>query len=432
MTARNYVVPTLLALSVACQNRAARVDSDPAPVPAPAASTHVPYARGPLAPALPYPPGPWRTAAPQDVLRLVLWPAHLLVRYDGVKVPDDVPFKMADFHSVPAPPTRSRDEALALARELARRAQENPERFAELVREHSEDLPRRELGGSLGGIPAEQLTPWPEVLDALTALAPGGVSNVVETWYGFHVFQRRAAPPPDTVSGRRIVIAHDQARFLSAVRIDAQPARSRSEAFALARQLHERARAAPEEFPNLVERYSEHPDRVIGGDIGTWHNHDLTHFPWEVEALDQLEVGEVAPPFDSLFGVELVMRVPNVERVSYAIEGIRLVCNPAAPDSDPESVASVQAEATRLSNELRQDPSRLEALSQRYSPYRDQWLDGRGLPELTAAIREVAVGEVLPTPTRSGRYFLIGRRVPPRAFPPVTALIDLPAPPPGG
>jgi hypothetical protein len=334
---------------------------------------------------------------------------------------------MADFHSVLPPPTRSRDEALSIARDLARHARGNPEYFAALVREHSEEIVTRERGGSLGGIPASQLSPWPQVLDALTALAPGEVSDVVETWYGFHVFQRRAAPPHDTVTGRRIVIAHDQARFLSSVRDHTQPARSRNEAFALARHVYEQASTSPGSFAQLVERYSEHPDRVIGGDFGTWSNRELTPFPTEVEALDQLEVGQVAPPLESLFGIEIVMRVPNPERSTYAFEGLQLYFDPAVPDGDPKSRSSVQAEARRLNEELRRDPSRLEALTQQYARYRAQWWDGRGLPGLTAAVRELTVGDVLREPAQWGTVVLVGRRVPPHAETPTTALIELPA-----
>lgn len=425
MTLRHHLVLTLLAL--ACQQPGPAASAAPQPIPAISASEPASLERGLLAPALSYPPGPWRAASPDDLERLVLWPSHLLVRYDGVKNAEDVPFKMADFHSVPAPPTRSRDEALALARQLAQRAREKPERFEELVREHSEDLARSERGGSLGGLPATQLSAWPEVLDALTALAPGEVSDVVESWYGFHVFQRRPAPPPDTVTGRRIVIGHEQARFLRIRRGDSPPARSRTEALALAQRLYEQARAAPERFPELVERYSEHPDRLVGGDFGTWSNHELTPFPSEVEALDQIEIGQVAPPFDSLFGIELVMRVPNPERAAYAFEGVELYFDPSVSDGDPKSRASVQAEAQRLTDELRRNPSQLEALWEQHAPYRDQWWDGRGLPELTEAVREVAIGDVLREPPRSGTLFLVGRRTEPRTQAPIAALLELPA-----
>jgi len=424
MSFRNCIVSALLGVALACQKPPG---VDAAPQTSPAASALGPAARSRgLRPALAVAPGPWRKAAPEDLARLVLWPAHLLVRYDGVIDHENVAFKMAAFHSVLPPPTRSRDEALALARQLARAAREAPERFGEFVRQHSEDIVTRESGGSLGGVPADQLMPWPEVLDALTALAPGEVSDVVETWYGFHVFQRRAAPPPDTVTGRRIVIAHDQARFLSALRDGSQPARSRGEAFALAQQLYERARAAPHEFHELVQAYSELPDRIVGGDFGTWSNRELTPFPREVEALSQLAVGQVAPPMDSLFGIEIVMRVANPARVVYALDGLQLPFDPGAPEGDSQSRAHVQAEALRLNEALRQDPTQLAVLSQRHTPYRDQWFEGRGLPAVTVAVREIEIGQGLRAPATVGNTIVVGRRIAPSTPEPIAALSELP------
>ncbi len=431
MILRDHLTPIALALLLACQKPTSGVEVTPQSIPANPDLAPASSGRGKLAPALSYPPGPWRKASPESMDRLMLWPSHILVRYQGVIDAENVPFKMADFHSVLPPPARSRDEALVLTREIARRAREEPDRFAELVRQHSEDIVTRDRGGSLGGMRATQFLPWPEVLDALTALAPGGVSDVVETWYGFHVFERRPAPEPDTVTGQRIVIGHDQARFLSMLRGGGQPPRSREEAFAFAQRLYERARGAPREFPKLVEAYSELPDRVVGGDFGTWSNRELSPFPREVEALDQLAVGEVASPLDSLFGIEIILRVPNPERLTYATDGLQLYFDPAAPDDDPNSRTSVEAEAVRLNELLRRDPSQLEVLSKQYPRYRQQWIDGRGQAVLAVAVREVAVGDVLRVPAAVGRSFVIGMRIPPSAVAPVAALIELPASPGG-
>lgn len=415
----------LLLVALACQQLAPAPDAEPQVTTASAADPAASEG-GLFAPVRSSPPGPWRTASAEDLERLVLWPAHLLIRYAGSKDSDNVAFKMADFHSVPPPPTRSREEALALARELAQRAREAPAHFAQLVRAHSEDIVRRDRGGSLGGIPATQLTPWPEVLDALTALGPGEVSDVVETWYGFHVFQRRAAPEPDTVTGRRIVIAHDQARYLSILRGGSQPARSREEAMALAQRLYQQARNSPEQFPQLVDGYSELPDRVAGGDFGTWSNRELTPFPSEVEVLDQLEVGAVAPPLDSLFGIEILQRVANPARATYAIDGLQLHFDPRAGEGNPQSRASVHAQAQALGAELQRDAAQLPALSKRHTPLRDQWLDGRGSAQLSVALRELELGEWLRSPVQVGRMWVVGRRVAPRTKATTASLIELP------
>jgi len=371
-----------------------------------------------------YPAGAWRSHA-GELERIVLWPSHLLIRYDGVKISDSVSFSMADFRAVPPPATRTRAEALALAIDLARRAREQPQRFADLVREHSEDLVGRESGGSLGGIPASQLSPWPEVLDALSQLKPGEISDPVETWYGFHVLKRRAPPAADTVSGRRIVITHSDAGF-SRVLSGIAPTRSRAEAFALAQRVYSEAKANPERFSELVRQHSEHRDRQVGGDFGTWSNREPAPFPREIEVLDGLDVGEVAPPFDSLFGIQVVQRVENRQRLAYAIDGLRLYFDPKAPATAQSSRENVQALALRYNRELLETPSLLPELQARHHRYNTQWLDGRGSPEVTAALAAVAPGELLPEPTRSVSHYVIGRRTEPARRPAPEPAFELP------
>lgn len=372
----------------------------------------------------PYPAGAWRLHK-GELEHVVVWASHLLIRYADVKVSDSVSFSMAAFRTVLPPATRTRDEALALAVGLSQRAREHPEHFAELVREYSEDLVRRDSGGSLGGIPAAQLTPWPEVLDALSSLRPGQISDPVETWYGFHVLMRRAPPAEDTVTGRRIVIGHSEARFL-AVANGVAPTRSRTDALALANRIHAQAKANPARFLELVLQRSEHRDRARGGDFGTWSNREPAPFPREIEVLTGLEVGEVSAPFDSLFGIQVVQRIENRPRPTYAIDGVRLPFDPNAADTDPRSPESALAQALQYHRQLLDGPQRLLDLQARQQRYDAQWLDGRGSPELTAALAAVAPGELLREPVRSASSYIIGRRREPISRPSPKPSFELP------
>lgn len=99
---------------------------------------------------------------------------HVLVAYQG-----------AD-HARPYV-TRTREEALALAEELRTRIL-GGEDFAEVAKQNSDDAGSAALGGDLGTFRREQMVP--EFSDAAFALAPGGVSKVVESAFGFHVIQR--------------------------------------------------------------------------------------------------------------------------------------------------------------------------------------------------------------------------------------------------
>lgn len=98
---------------------------------------------------------------------------HLLIRYAGAR-------------SAPEGVTRTQAEARALAGEL-RQAVVGGRAFDEVAREHSEDG-SAERGGDLGSLGRGLLQPPFE--EAAFALPVGGLSEVVETVYGFHVIQR--------------------------------------------------------------------------------------------------------------------------------------------------------------------------------------------------------------------------------------------------
>ena len=98
---------------------------------------------------------------------------HLLVMYAGSQ-------------RAPATITRSRDEAHARAEEALRRAR-GGEDWAALVREYTDEEGAPE-GGDLGVFGHGAMVPAFE--RAAFALEVGGVSDVVESPFGFHVIQR--------------------------------------------------------------------------------------------------------------------------------------------------------------------------------------------------------------------------------------------------
>lgn len=98
--------------------------------------------------------------------------AHILVTWDG---------------AWRSKQTRSRDEARSRAEE-ARAALAKGRPFADVAARFSDDARTAERGGDLGLVaPGQFLPPFEE---ALFALEPGAVSDVVESAYGFHLVQR--------------------------------------------------------------------------------------------------------------------------------------------------------------------------------------------------------------------------------------------------
>jgi len=100
--------------------------------------------------------------------------SHILVSYQG---------------ATRAKPTvtRTRDEARALATQLAAKAHEPGVDFAALAKDMS-DGPSGVEGGALPKFGRQQMVK--PFSDAAFALRPGEISGVVETNFGFHVIQR--------------------------------------------------------------------------------------------------------------------------------------------------------------------------------------------------------------------------------------------------
>lgn len=374
-----------------------RVES-PAPQPAEASSF-----------VLPYPRAAWRLATTAELANTVLWFSHILIRHADAR--QEVSFNIASWASVLPPATRSRTEALELAQRIAARAALAPAGFAALAREHSEDLPRRDEGGAMGGVQASQIYVWPQVLDTLAALEPGQSSLAVESPYGFHIFLREAPPPEAELSGSHIVIGHDQAPWLEVFARGERPGRSREQALALARDLAARARAEPGHFAELASRYSEHRDAVVGGDFGSWSTREPIAFAARMKRLRELAVGEVGAPIETHLGFEIVQRTPARPREQFRA---RLLVHTRAFGSELESSVSERellAQANDAAQLLVQHPEQFQRLAAD-API-EQWQDGRGIPGLSLLLPTLRPGQIAPVAVASEHGTIIAQRLEP-------------------
>lgn len=99
---------------------------------------------------------------------------HILVMYQGsVRAPSTI--------------TRTRQEARTRAEEVLRRARAG-EDFATLARTYSDEPNASETGGDLGRFRHGQMVPAFD--EAVFALDPGQISDIIETDFGFHVILR--------------------------------------------------------------------------------------------------------------------------------------------------------------------------------------------------------------------------------------------------
>ncbi|MBL8740950.1 MAG: peptidylprolyl isomerase [Myxococcales bacterium] len=98
---------------------------------------------------------------------------HVLIMWKGVKNSKGV--------------TRSKADAKKLAEEVRDKARRGDD-FSALVTQYSEDSVTRDGLGSLGKFKRSEMVK--EFSDAAFALAVGGVSDPVETGFGYHVIKR--------------------------------------------------------------------------------------------------------------------------------------------------------------------------------------------------------------------------------------------------
>ncbi len=376
-----------------------------------------------------YPAGRWRLARREDLEHVVLWVSHILIRHEAVR-PGVASFHLPDWTPQLSRPTRTRDQALEQAQRIAQRLRNHPELFAQLARELSEDPATSSRGGSLGGISALSLYDrYPQVLDALSTLKAGEVSRVVESAHGFHIFLRRDPPREETVSGARIVIGYDEAPWLRAflARWDI-PIRTRAQALALAESVHAQARAG-ESFESLVHRYSDHEEALRGGDFGEWSTRQASTYPREVEILQELKVGEVAPPLDSPFGVEIISRTQNRPRQRYAMSVIEQIFAGPLKGNELPTQATVLHEMTRLAAEVKRDPSRFSSLQKELCCSGvQQWPEGQGSAFAEQALAPLNAGEIAPSVIPLNGAYAIIRREPSTPQTAATVAFELPSP----
>ncbi len=139
-----------------------------------AAETHEEVIAKPVEPTpAPAPPGPPGAAGAADAE--TFGAKHLLVMYKGSR-------------RAPETITRSKDEALARAKEALAKAKAPGAKFEDLVSDYSDEPGAGKRGGNLGNFRRGAMVK--EFQDALDKMKVGDLSDVVETPFGYHVIQR--------------------------------------------------------------------------------------------------------------------------------------------------------------------------------------------------------------------------------------------------
>ncbi len=210
--------------------------------------------------------------------------AHILIMYKGSERAE-------------ADVVRSKEEALALAQEVAEKAKAEDADFAALAKEYS-DGPSGPRGGSLGNFRPEQMVNL--FSEAAMKLPIGGVSDTVETPFGYHIIRRQEIQVILKASAKHVLV-----QYAGSMQAAASITRTKEEALARAQECLERARAG-DQFEDLAREYSDGPSGPRGGELGEFPQGAMA--PAFDDAVFACEVGKVTDIVETPFGYHIIYR----------------------------------------------------------------------------------------------------------------------------
>jgi parvulin-like peptidyl-prolyl isomerase len=208
----------------------------------------------------------------------VLNAAHILIAYEGASR---------------SKATRTKEEALALAKKVADFAKGGSiKRFEELAAKYS-DGPSKSKGGSLGNFAPNRMVK--AFSDAAIKLKIGEVSEPVESDFGFHVIVRR----DPFLSASHILVA-----YKGAERSEAK--RSKAEALKLVNEIVKETQAKDADFAVLAKEHSDCPSREKGGNLGVFEPEQMAAA--FTRATHGLKIGQTSGVVETQFGYHVILR----------------------------------------------------------------------------------------------------------------------------
>jgi len=210
--------------------------------------------------------------------------SHILVAWAGSR-------------DCPPTVTRSREDALERARQIAVMLRTGRGEFGALARKYSDDATAVRNEGYLGAFRRGEMDPLFEV--TVFKLTPGAVSEPIETEYGWHIVRREEV--------RRARAHHILVAWREAAKAAAGVARDRDEARKVADALRRQAVAPGADLCDLALKYSDDPhSRLECGDLG-WLEPGMLEK--DVDAvLFRLAPSEVSPVLETEYGFHIFWR----------------------------------------------------------------------------------------------------------------------------
>lgn len=258
--------------------------------------------------------------------------------------------------------TRSKDEALQRAKDVAAKAQAKDADFAALARQFS-DGPSKQDGGDLGNFLPQQMIP--EFSAATSQLKIGEVSGPVESQFGYHIILRK--PLIEDLNAAHILI-----QYAGSARAADGITRTKEEALAFAQQVSEMARANGANFAGLARQHSDGPSGRNGGDLGVFSPKQMV--PEFSQATLKLKVGEISNPVESRFGYHIILRKP----LPRSISARHILVQYKGSQRADATVARTKEEALARIQECLQKVKAGESFAELAKEYSDGPSGGRG------------------------------------------------------
>lgn len=268
---------------------------------------------------------------------------HILVSYKGAKE--------AEENIV-----LSKDEAYDIALEIKDQLDKDPSSFERIAKKNSHDKATGKLGGLIPGFRLKDVSE--NFKTAVMNLSSDGISNVVETEYGFHILKRENIEEGIFQS---ILIP-----YKGALHASEDISRSPEEARAEAERLLKSILSGEATFTETAVKFSMDPWRENNGFMrGLVQTGNIPHKEIEDNAL-RLKTGEVSGVFKSPLGYHILKRHP--------IEG-RQACQIVALFGGEGRVEEM---ARRLINEAMRELKDGRAFSEVVREYSDESFEKTG------------------------------------------------------
>lgn len=356
-----------------------------------------------------YPPGRWRLN-PSSLNNVAFNLRRIVIAHREQPVTLGSAFPVQE-HS------RTREEALTLARTLSCELARDPGLFAELARRHSDDANSENSGGALGIVRATMIAE--QVVDALNAVPVGSVSRLVDTAEGYQIVQRLQVPRAQFVSAESILVGHPT----SAASADGTLATSsgRTKALALAKRIARQAANNPSSFTEMVARHSENPAVVSSGDFGQHSTHEASSDALIIRTIASLKIGEVSPVIESVRGFGVFRRTANHPRPTLSMSEIVIPHKRGQPTHDDGAVSISDRRATRrlarkVLKEAQSNPALFADLQRRHCALGNcdsppsVFVSGAVAPAIEKALIETDFNEVASTLVETPTGYHVIRR----------------------